>query len=103
MEEKAALLHLSVRDTGIGMAAEKLPRIFEAFMQADSSDTRKFGGSGLGLTICSQIVNAMGGKIWAESALGEGSVFHFTGKVGLLEETVDGQDERAIRDRLLAA
>ena len=103
IEEKAALLHFSVRDTGIGMAAEKLPWIFEAFMQGDSSDTRKFGGSGLGLTICSQIANAMSGKIWAESTLGEGSVFHFTGKVGILKQKLDWNGETALKDQLAAA
>jgi CheY-like chemotaxis protein len=77
------LLHFSVTDSGIGIAAEKLKSIFEAFSQEDSSTTRRFGGTGLGLTICSRLVEALGGKIWVESELGRGSVFHFTMRVGV--------------------
>ncbi len=72
------LLHVAVSDTGIGIAADKLQTIFEPFSQEDSSTTRKFGGTGLGLTICARLVEAMGGKTWVESELGQGSVFHFT-------------------------
>jgi hypothetical protein len=72
------VLHLAVRDTGIGIAPGKLGSIFEAFSQEDSSTTRKYGGTGLGLTICSRLIEAMGGRIWVESELGQGSVFHFT-------------------------
>ncbi|MDT8369670.1 MAG: response regulator [Longimicrobiales bacterium] len=70
-------LRLSVRDTGIGIAPEKVDAIFERFTQADSSTTRRFGGSGLGLTICKGIVERMDGRIWAESEEGEGSTFLF--------------------------
>ena len=71
-------LRVTVRDTGIGIASEKLQTIFEAFSQEDSSTTRKYGGTGLGLTICARLVEAMGGRIWVESAVGRGSAFHFT-------------------------
>ena len=71
-------LHFAVRDTGIGIAPDQIKHIFESFQQADSSTTRRFGGTGLGLTICARLATMMGGKIWVESALGEGSVFHMT-------------------------
>jgi PAS domain S-box-containing protein len=76
------LLHFIVEDTGVGIAPEKQALIFDAFSQADASTARKFGGTGLGLTICSRLVALMGGKIWVESALGHGSAFHFTASLG---------------------
>ena len=74
--------HLCVTDSGVGIAAEKRSLIFEAFSQADASTTRQFGGTGLGLTICARLVELMGGRIWVESELGQGSSFHFTLTLG---------------------
>ncbi len=76
--EDTARLHFSVRDTGIGIPADKQQAIFEAFSQADASTTRRFGGTGLGLTISSKLVQMLGGKLWVESEVGKGSCFHFT-------------------------
>ncbi len=77
------VLHFTVQDTGIGIPPEKQKIVFEAFSQADSSTVRKFGGTGLGLTISSKLVDLMHGLIWLESELGKGSCFHFTAQVGV--------------------
>ncbi|MCF8128682.1 MAG: response regulator [Deltaproteobacteria bacterium] len=81
-DEDHIILHVKVRDTGIGIAPDKLIAIFEPFRQADGSTTRKYGGTGLGLSICKKISAIMQGDVWAESEEGKGSTFHFTGRFG---------------------
>ncbi len=78
LSEHQARLRFSVRDTGIGIPIEKFQTIFDSFSQADTSTTRKYGGTGLGLTISAQLIELMGGHIGVESELGKGSTFHFT-------------------------
>jgi signal transduction histidine kinase/CheY-like chemotaxis protein/putative ubiquitin-RnfH superfamily antitoxin RatB of RatAB toxin-antitoxin module len=91
------LLHFSVRDTGVGIPADKQQSIFEAFSQADPSTTRRFGGTGLGLTISSKLVQMLGGGLWVESTPGQGSCFHFTVKVtALAGERDTGPDSVAL-------
>jgi signal transduction histidine kinase/CheY-like chemotaxis protein len=80
-----AVLHYFVSDSGMGIPEEKQGAVFEPFRQADGSTTRRFGGTGLGLTISSTLVELMGGRLWLESAPHEGSTFHFTVRLGLTE------------------
>jgi PAS domain S-box-containing protein len=85
-QDGEAVLEFAVRDTGIGIAAEDLKRLFRPFVQADVSTSRRFGGTGLGLSICKSLIEMMGGTIWAESELGQGSIFYFTMRLPLTNE-----------------
>lgn len=99
--EKTAHLHFSVKDTGIGIPAEKQAHIFTAFSQEDVSTTRRFGGTGLGLTICQHLVHKMGGEIGVESQPGNGSEFWFTIPFGWNESTADDSPKTAPLDILI--
>jgi len=94
-------LHFSVKDTGIGIPVSKQKHVFNAFAQVDNSSTRTFGSTGLGLTISSQLVERMGGKIWLESEEGSGSTFHFAVRLGSVqaraEEKLHAEDRYADR------
>jgi PAS domain S-box-containing protein len=87
LDNQAYELHVAVRDTGIGIPANRRDRLFQSFSQVDNSTTRKYGGTGLGLTICKRLVELMGGKIWVNSEVGTGSIFHFT----IIIRTATGQ------------
>jgi len=121
-EDGDCVLHFTVADSGIGIPKDKQRLIFDAFAQADTSTTREFGGTGLGLTITSRLVAMMGGEIWVNSEPGKGSDFHFTARVGVGNTTAshlsiglpigmlhgasvlvvdDNQTNRRILDRLL--
>jgi PAS domain S-box-containing protein len=95
---ESSVLRFSVVDTGVGVATEKLAAIFEAFTQVDPSTTRRFGGTGLGLTLASQLVALMGGRIWVESEPGKGSRFHFTLPVTILPEPAPAPVPRRMAD-----
>ncbi len=83
------ILHFTVSDTGIGIPADKQKSIFDPFSQADTSTTRKYGGTGLGLTISTRLLKMMGGTIWLESEVGRGTRFHFTVRVGSSGKAVE--------------
>ncbi len=97
-------LVFSIEDTGIGIESSEVKKLFEPFIQADGSITRRYGGTGLGLTICKHLVEMMDGKIWAESTLGQGSTFSFTASFDALSRQQLGKpDSRAIPSALLQA
>jgi two-component system sensor histidine kinase/response regulator len=88
-EQDEHTIRFTVSDTGIGIPHEKQQSIFSAFTQADSSTTRKYGGTGLGLTISARLASMMGGRIWLESEIGRGSRFYFTVRLGALEKPIE--------------
>ena len=86
-------MRFTVADTGIGIPADRLDRLFQSFSQVDASTTRKYGGTGLGLAICRRLAEMLGGRIWVDSAPGKGSRFSFTiraktGSMAALERPV---------------
>jgi PAS domain S-box-containing protein len=92
-KESDTELHISVSDTGVGIPADKIDMVFEAFTQADGSLSRRFEGAGLGLAICSELVRMMGGSIWVDSEPGRGSTFHVTVCLGLAARTASPADK----------
>jgi two-component system, sensor histidine kinase and response regulator len=92
--DEPGMLQFSVTDTGTGIALEHQEAIFEAFSQADGSTARKFGGTGLGLAICSTLVSMMQGRIWVESAPGDGSTFSFTANFGVGPDAMTSRERR---------
>ena len=97
------LLRFTVKDTGIGIPAERQKEIFSSFTQADNSTTRKYGGTGLGLTISHRLTEMLGGRIWVESEPGKGSSFHFTARLSKAMDANRADDEGAAECAVLAS
>jgi PAS domain S-box-containing protein len=93
-----AMVQFSVSDTGIGIPADKRWRIFGPFVQADASTTRRYGGTGLGLSISAQLVELMGGRVWLESEVGEGTTFHFVAHFGVSREGASAVPQLDLRE-----
>ena len=95
--QEVVRLHVRVRDNGIGIPEDKRAAIFESYTQADDATQHRFGGTGLGLAISARLVELMGGRIWVESEIGAGSVFHFTMPVEVPAESAAGAGDEASR------
>jgi signal transduction histidine kinase len=96
-EGETVMLRFTVSDTGIGVAPERQKEIFSSFTQGDNSTTRKYGGTGLGLTISHRLTEMLGGRIWVESSPGRGSSFHFTARFGIARESKAAGEKRALQ------
>jgi signal transduction histidine kinase/DNA-binding response OmpR family regulator len=91
---ESVVLHFVFHDTGIGIPKEKCATIFQPYRQVDAGTTRKYGGTGLGLSITAKLVDLMGGRIWVDSSIGQGSRFHLTGQFGLSESVAEAIEEQ---------
>jgi signal transduction histidine kinase/CheY-like chemotaxis protein len=101
-DDDTVQLHLAVRDTGPGIAAQHLPHLFDRFSQADETEARRFGGTGLGLAIVKQLAELMGGRVWVESELGRGSTFHVEVSLAVVQEPIAAVEAEANEPQAMA-